>query len=433
MPPNIDPLGTTASCRVGAALSLSKGAAHKAKPERPPYELADILRKYLPAYRRRHKLSYEQSRAVRAIMNCRTPALGGLLKVCTGCGRWDFSFKSCKNRHCPKCGSFEKAQWLEAQKVWLLPIHYYHVVFTIDHVFNRLVWRNQEALYTLLIQTAAQKLKEYGQKYLGGEIGFTLILHTWGQTMQQHLHVHFIVTGGALVSTPGGYRWQAAKRKYLFPVKLLSKDFQRAFCAGVRKLWQDGHLDTANGELDAAAMLAEAEGKDWEVYIQAPLYGVEKLLDYLGRYVFRIAISNHRIVTMERDTVTFKYYDNRDDGKLKQMTLSAEEFIGRFLMHVLPSHFVRIRHYGLHHGSCRNKLQQARHSLGLPFELPIIVRLKLIEWLKMVLERTANPRLCPTCGKGIMVPVRTLAPMTGWQAQLSSLLGVFTRWQVAAT
>ena len=397
-------------------------------------EVADILRKNLNEYKRKHKLSYEQSRAVRAIMKCRTPAMGSLLKACTECGRWEFSYLSCKNRHCPKCGSFEKAKWLEAQKKWLLPIGYYHVVFTIAHVFNRLIWRNQEVLYAHLIQTAAQKLKEYGQEYLGGEIGFTQVLHTWGQTMQQHPHVHFIVTGGALVCAPdGSYRWQGAKRKYLFPVKMLSKDFLRSFCAGVRQMWKEGRLDTAKGEMDVEAMLAEAESKDCEVYIQAPLYGVEKLLDYLGRYVFRIAISNHRIVAVEQDRVCFEYYDNRQDGKLKQMMLSAEEFIHRFLMHVLPRRFVRIRHFGLHHGSCRNKLQQARRLLGLPLELPTLPQLTLLEWLKKVLESKEDPRLCLSCGKGIMVPVRKFAPMPGWRLQLLSLLGVFTRWQVAAT
>lgn len=398
--------------------------------QRVGYEVADILREHLKEYRQKHKLSYEQSQAVRAIMNCRTPAMGGVLKVCSnGCGHWEFSYCSCKNRHCPKCGSFEKAQWLEAQKVWLLPIHYYHVVFTIDHILNRLVWRNQEALYAILIQTAAQVLKNYGQEYLGGEIGFTLILHTWGQTMQPHPHLHFIVTGGALVSTPEGYRWQVAKRKYLFPVKRLSKDFRRAFCARVCQLWLEGCLDTANGQLDMATILAVAESKDWEVYIQAPLYGVEKLLDYLGRYVFRIAISNHRIVSMEHGTVTFEYYDNRDEGKLKRMTLPAEEFIRRFLMHVLPAHFVRIRHYGLHHGSCRGKLQQARQVLGLPLELPIIARLKLLDWLMVILKSPNDPRLCPSCGKGILTPVCKLEPTT----HSFSPGSVFSRWQAAPT
>lgn len=189
------------------------------------------------------------------------------------------------------------------------------------------------------------------------------------------------------------------------------------------------------------------------MYIQAPLYGVEKLLEYLGRYVFRIAISNHRIVAVEQGKVRFEYYDNREDGKLKQMTLSAEEFIGRFLMHVLPSHFVRIRHYGravtyhygLHHGSCRARLQQARRlpsrccALGLPVALPVIARLKLLDWLKNVLQSEEDPRLCPFCRKGIMLPFRDLAPMTGWRVQLLSLMrstysvGVFARWRPAAT
>ena len=424
MPPNTDSLGTNTSC--------------EAQPDQPRYpqdtlryEVADIFRKHISEYKRFHRLSYEQSRAVRAIMDCRTPAMGGVLKVCAECKYWEFHYQSCKNRHCPTCGAFEKAQWLEAQKLWLLPIHYYHVVFTIDHVFNRLVWRNQELMYNLLIQVAAQLLKEYGQKYLGGEIGFTMVLHTWGQTMQEHPHLHFIVTGGALVSSPMGYRWQAASRKFLFPVKLLSNDFRRRFCAAVRQLWLDGKLDTHDGALDVAQISTEAQSKDWEVYIQAPLYGVEKLIEYLGRYLFRIAISNHRIMSVKGDQVTFTYYDNREEGKLKRMTLSAMEFIRRFLMHVLPSRFVRIRHFGLHHGSCRTKLQQARRLLGLPVELPILAKLKLLDWLKNVLQSEADPRLCPFCRKGIMLPFRDLAPMTGWRVQLLSWLGVFARWRPA--
>ena len=164
-------------------------------------------------------------------MNCRTPALGGVLNSCSnGCGHQEFSYKSCKNRNCPKCGAFEKAQWLEAQKIWLLPIPYFHVVFTIDHVFNPLVWWNQEVMYSHLIETAAKILKAYGQRHLGGELGFTLVLHTWGQSLQKHPHVHCIVTGGALVKTIEGYRWQAAKHNYLFPVEEFSRDFRAAFC-----------------------------------------------------------------------------------------------------------------------------------------------------------------------------------------------------------
>ena len=408
-----------------------------AQHDRPPLEVADIFRKHLKDYQRLHKLSYEQSRAAHALMNCRTPALGGVLKICSyGCGHWEFSYKSCKNRHCPKCGAFEKAQWLEAQKIWLLPIPYFHVVFTIDHVFNPLVWWNQEVMYAHLIQTAARVLKAYARKYLGGEIGFSLVLHTWGQSMQQHPHLHCMVTGGALVDTPDGYRWQAAKHNYLFPAEEFSADFRRAFCAGVQALWQAGSLNTQDGKLDVAGMLRKAEATDWEVFIQPPLYGPENLIEYLGRYIFRIAISNHRILNLNNGQVTFQYYDNRDEAKgeykLKQMTLSAVEFIGRFLAHVLPSRFVRIRHFGLHHGSCRKKLQQARRLLGLPMQLPVTLKLKLIEWLKQILQTETDPRLCPACKKGILVPSREFGPLSGWREHLLPLLGFFERWKFAA-
>ena len=397
------------------------------------YEVADVFRKHLKDYKQGHKLSYEQTRVANAIMRCRTPAMGGVLKSCNnGCGHWEFNYRSCKNRHCPKCGSFEKAQWLEAQKIWLLPIPYFHVVFTIDHVFNPLVWWNQEIMYAHLIKTAAQILKTYGQTYLGGEIGFTMVLHTWGQSIQRHPHLHFMVTGGALVHTADGYRWQVAKNNFLFPVEQFSLDFRRAFCAGVQKFWQDGCLNTRDGNLDVAGMLRKAEATNWEVFIQPPLYGPEKLIDYLGRYVFRIAISNHRILDLNNGLVRFSYFDNREDGKHKQMILPAVEFIGRFLSHVLPERFVRIRHFGLHHGSCRRKLQQARRLLGLPLQLPVILKLKLLEWLKQILQLETDPRLCPVCKKGILVPGRQFGPVSGWREQVLPLLGLFERWKFAA-
>ena len=401
--------------------------------------MADIFRKHISEFKRAHQLSYEQHKAISAIINCRTPAMGGVLKACDVCKKWEFHFKACKNRHCPLCGAFEKAQWLEAQKKWLLPIPYYHVVFTIDHVFNPLAAFNRKLLFNLFIDTAAQLLKEFGQKYLGGDIGFSMVLHTWGQTMQEHLHLHFIVTGGALVSSPHGYpadnvrgfRWQAAPHKFLFPVKLLSKEFRRRFCDGVRQLWLDGKLQTNDGGLDVFQMLSEAQSKDWEVYIQAPLYGVEKLIEYLGLYLFRIAISNHRIVSVKGDQVTFKYFDNRDEGKSKLMTLSAMEFIRRFLSHVLPAHFVRIRHFGLHHGSCRAKLQQARRVLGLPFQFPAIFKLKFLDWFKQITQSDEDPRLCKFCGIGMMLPIREFGPVFGWRLKVASALSWFTQWKNA--
>jgi hypothetical protein len=395
------------------------------------YDVADIFRKHIGDYKKTHRLSYEQSKAVSSIINCRTPAMGGVMKMCSVCKGLEFHYKACKNRHCPLCGAFEKAQWLEVQKKWVLPIHYYHVVFTIDHVFNPLVAFNRKLLFNLFIQTAAQLLKEFGHKYLGGEIGFSMVLHTWGQTMQEHLHLHFIVTGGALVSSPTGYRWQAALHKFLFPVKLLSNLFRNRFCFALSQLWTDGKLNTKDGALNVQRMLTEALSKDWEVYIQPPLYDKEKLLEYLGRYIFRIAISNHRLVSVSGNSVTFKYFDNRDDGKEKLMTLSAMEFIRRFLSHVLPDGFVRVRHFGLHHSSCRAKLQHARRVLGLPFQLPVILKLKFLVWFKKITQSDDDPRLCKFCGKGLMLPIREFPPMHGMRLKLISFLEVFASWKYA--
>jgi len=398
------------------------------------YDVADIFRKHIGAYKKSHRLSYEQSKAVSAIINCRTPAMGGVLKMCSACKGLEFHYKACKNRHCPQCGAFEKAQWLEAQKKWILPIHYFHVVFTIDHVFNNLVAFNRKRLFDLFIKVAAQLLKEFGQKYLGGEIGFSMVMHTWGQTMQEHLHLHFIVTGGALVSTgstqrvssPTGYKWNPASHKSLFPVLLLSNQFRNRFCFELAQLWADGKLNTNDGGLDVQSMLSEALRKDWEVYIQPPLYDKEKLIEYLGRYIFRIAISNHRIVAVGKDTVTFKYFDNRDNGKEKLMTLQVFEFIRRFLLHVLPDGFVRVRHFGLHNASCRSKLQQARRVLGLPFELPAILKLKFLDWFKSITGSDEDPRICKFCRNGLMLPIREFPPLRGWRLKLTSWFESFS-------
>jgi len=311
-----------------------------------------------------------------------------------------------------------------------LPIPYYHVVFTIDHVFNPLIWRNQKEMYNVLIQVAAQLLKAYGKSELGGEIGFTMVLHTWGQQMQRHVHGHYIVTGGALVSSErGGYRWRAAKQNFLFDAEQFSLDFRGAFCERVGQLWEEGELDTGEGKMEVGRMLEEARGKRWNVYFQPPIGDKEKLLDYLGRYVYRIAMSNHRIVKVADGQVSFEFYDNRDEGKKKVKTMSAVNFIGMFLMHVLPRQFMRIRHFGLHHGSSRKKLKEARKLLGLPRELPVMMKLKLIDWLKLILEKDQDPRLCSYCGEGLMLPVHEFGPIPAWRVKLLAIMNIFTRWQ----
>ena len=278
---------------------------------------------------------------------------------------------------------------------------------------------------------AAQLLKEFGQKYLGGEIGFTMVMHTWGQTLQEHLHLHFIVTGGALVSSPTGYSWKPATHKFLFPALLLSNMFRNRFCFELANLWTAGKLNTNEDNLDVQEMIRQALSKDWDVYIQKPLYDKEKLLEYLGRYIFRIAISNHRIIAVGKDTVTFKYFDNRDDGKEKVMTLHVFEFIRRFLSHILPDGFVRVRHFGLHNAGCRLKLQHARRVLGLPFDLPTILKLKFLDWFKKISGSDDDPRICKFCRQGLMLPIREFGPVFGWRLFFHSLLGLFSSWKFA--
>jgi hypothetical protein len=258
-----------------------------------------------------------------------------------------------------------------------------------------------------------------------------MVLHTWGQTLQEHLHLHFIVTGGALGHSPTGYHWNAASREFLFPVKLLSNQFRNRFCFELSQRWAQGKLNPQESTLDVPTMVQLALAKDWEVYIQAPIYGPEKLIEYLGRYIFRIAISNHRIVAVGKETVTFKYRDNRDEGIEKVMTLPALEFIRRFLSHVLPEGFVRVRHFGLHHSSCRSKLQDARRLLGLPFQLPVILKLKFLDWFKQITGSEEDPRICKFCGKGFMLPLRELPPLQGWRLKLTSFLDSFTSWKNA--
>ena len=277
----------------------------KVETTRAKHSIAEVLRygHWLDDYRRQHPLSYQQTKAVNDMLRCRTAALGGYLKQCDACGQWEAAYNACKNRHCPNCGHFEKAQWLEKQKALLLPCPYYQVVFTIDHIFNPLVRRNEKLLYDLLFQTAARLLLAYGQTYLKGKIGFTIVLHTWGQTIQFHPHVHCMVTGGALVQTKQGGKWQPARKQWLFPVKKLSADFRRAFCAGVLALARQGQLvwDEAAMGQTIGEMVASALQQDWEVYIEAPPKGAdnrnpETLAEYLGRYMHAIAISNHRIL-----------------------------------------------------------------------------------------------------------------------------------------
>ncbi len=396
--------------------------------KKPKFELADIFREYGEAYRQQYYTTYKQRKVMRDIINCRTAALGGYIEQCDTCGRLRAHYCSCKNRDCPKCGAWEKAQWLARLETKLLPIPYFHVVFTVDHRINPLARVYPSQIYNLLIRTAAKVLKTHGKKHLGGEIGFTMVLHTWGQTMNMHPHVHCIVTGGALQQTEDGPRWKSSNEKFLFPVKKLSRDFRDEFCKGLKGLWRDMTAFATGADLvkleevDIDELVTQMRSKRWEVFIKPAPKDPRKLCDYLGQYTQKSAISNYRIVGFSDGKVSFKYYDNRDDGKEKVMTLDAIEFTRRFLQHVLPPRFHRIRHYGLHHSSKKGALGLIRGQLGLTPELPEPPELELHEWIKSVTGK--DPRVCPFCGKGRMLLRAEFGPVTGLKAKLLSFLGL---------
>jgi hypothetical protein len=395
---------------------------------RPTFTVADVFRQHWNAYQARYPVTREQKRAAHAIMDCRTAVLGGHVDVCDACGWIRISYNSCGNRNCPTCGAFDRAQWLAAREIVLLPIQYFHIVFTCDHALNPLVRANAVLIYNLLFDAAGPLLKQYGQKYLGGEIGATGGLHTWGEDLNEHLHSHWIVTGGAWqTDTEGKRHWKSAAADFLFPVLKLSREYRDRVCDGLLKLWHDGKLKLvgACADLDVEALVAQMRAKNWEVYIK-PAHGEGvTVFEYLSRYINRVAISNYRLVSIENGQVSFRYCDNRDGGKEKVMTLDALEFLRRFLLHVLPSRFVRIRHYGLHHSSKREALKQCRATLGLPYALPVLKPLLVVAWLTKILGH--HPNLCPRCGQGMLEPrgeFGSLSPVWVW---LLTLLGFMAR------
>lgn len=380
--------------------------------EKPAYELADVFRMFGDTYRQQYHVSHEQRLVMRDIVQCRTAALGGHVDECDSCGGLRISYNSCRNRHCPKCGALAKLTWLEKQKAHLLPTHYFHVVFTIDHLFNPLARVNQKQIYNLLFTSASQTLKSFGQRYLGGEIGFTAILHTWGQTLTEHPHLHCIVPGGAL--TNDGKQWGATSPDFLFPIIELSAQFRDAFCAGMKKLFDNNQLSFAGqcAALEDSALfqtlIANSQAKKWQVYAKPPFYDAAQTLDYLGRYVNRIAISNGRILDINNGFVRLSYRDYKADGERKEMRLPGIEFIRRFLQHTLPKRFVRVRHYGFLAPRYRKKkLARCRALLGAYHEA-ITAPATTETLLNQLLGH--DPAQCPLCVMGKMRLYQELEP-----------------------
>lgn len=390
-------------------------------PAKPAVEIADVFRQYGEAYRQQYAVSAEQRAAMRAIEQCRTAALGGHVDECDQCGMLRISYNSCRNRHCPKCGALNQARWLAARRADLLPIQYFHVVFTLDHALNALARCNPQRMYNLLFATAAHTLKAFGHKYWHGELGVIAVLHTWGQNLNQHIHLHCIVTGGAL--SADSHYWHAAAPGFLFPILPLSAAFRDAFCQDLARLQRRGQLRFA-GECaplqDVAVFadwLAQLRAKDWQVYAKPPFGGPDQVFDYLAAYLQRIAISNRRLLAIDHGRVRFRWRDYRDHSRLKEMALPALEFIRRFLLHVLPRGFKHVRHFGLFsNGQRRRKLQLARACLGLQTDPPPHLAesaLSLIQRLTSI-----DLQVCPVCGSGHMVRKHDLGAVPLWFAPI---------------
>lgn len=350
-----------------------------------------------------------------AIEQCRTPVMGGHLEACDHCNAVVARYHSCRDRHCPKCQTLTKERWIEARNTELLAVPYYHLVFTLPHALNPLIQGNPRCLYDLLFKAAAETLLTFGRdpRWIGGEIGITLVLHTWGQNLDQHVHVHGLVTGGGLA--PAGDQWKPARKRFLFPVKALSKVFRAKYLELLVNAKKQGKLKFGGSTLPLreaqafAAFLAKLKRTDWVVFAKAPFSGPRQVVSYLGRYTHRVALSNNRIVALNNGQVRFRWRDYRDGSTIKVMQLKVDEFIRRFLLHILPTGFMRIRNYGLFANRYRrDKLSRCRALLQQP-EPEILPR----ESAETMVERLTGKDItkCAVCGKGRLNTIATLLPI----------------------
>lgn len=385
-------------------------------------ELADVFRRHGEAYRRAHDghLGRVERRVMSAVELCRTAALGGHVEQCRDCGAVRHAYNSCRNRHCPKCQGPARAEWLAARQAELLPVGYFHVVFTMPPAAAEIAFQNKAAVYAILFRAAAETLRAVAAdpRHLGAELGIVAVLHTWGQSLHHHPHVHCVVPGGGPSIEPapaevGGARWVACRPGFFLPVRVLSRVFRRLFLAELQVAFEAGEMgffgDLA-GLADPAAFarrLRELRRVEWVVYAKPPFGGPAQVLAYLGRYTHRVAIANSRLVDVTDDHVAFRWRDYRHHGKVKVMTLDADEFIRRFLLHTLPDGFHRIRHYGfLANGHRAGKLALCRRLLAVPAPEPD----------PSPTEATDRSHRCPCCGSTAIV--RTTLPRP-WRSPTS--------------
>ncbi len=383
------------------ALSTEALPAETAKK----WELADIFREFGESYRSKNPLPLTHLKVMRAIEVCRTSYLGGHVEKCDKCGFEQHAYNSCRNRHCPKCQTLTKARWVEDRKAELLPVPYFHNVFTLPHELNPVALCNKKAIYSMLFKAVSETLLQFGRNNIGGTLGFTTILHTWDQRLLDHLHLHCVIAGGVL--SEDKTRWIQTKNNYLFNVEALSMVFRGKFIEYLKKAYAKGKLNFPGN----TAKYATAEGfsglikvlmaKDWVVFSKKPFAGPQEVLDYIGRYTHRVAISNNRIVNVQDGMVTFIYRDRKDNDTLKLKTLDAKEFIRRFLLHVLPAGFMKIRHFGfLSNRRKKENVQLCRELIGDNTPRPERAKKTAGE---LMLELTGiDITRCPCCREGTM-------------------------------
>lgn len=381
---------------------------------KPRYEVADVFLRYLEHYLQTHKLSPFQCKVVEAILNCRTAACGGHKLRCSECGYERIEYDSCRNRHCPKCQISNKLRWVGERLRELLPIPYYHAVVTMPHSLNLLALYNKEVIYDMFFQAAAHTFNAFAldPRFLGARIGFIGILHTWGQTLCHHVHLHFIVSGGGLSSD--GKRWVNLpyQKKFLFPVKAVSKRLRKRFAELLRKAYEKGELEfpdeLSHLENPAAfdAFVNKVAWENWYSYAKPPFAGPEEVVKYIGRYTHRVAISNYRILDISDGRVTFRYKKYQNGTTTQDtMSLKSDEFIRRFLLHVIPHGFKRIRHYGfLSAGLKAEALETARALLNQVQEKLQEAQSTFLDWLEK-----AEPK-CPECKQGVLKLLESIPP-----------------------
>lgn len=379
-------------------------------------EVADIFRAHGREYRMTHPIPPAHRKAISAIVSCRTEDQGGRIERCDRCGFQRTVYNSCRNRHCPKCQTIAKVRWLNARMAELLPVGYFHAVFTLPHQINAVVQCNKNELYTILFGAVSQTLAGFGRNPgngLGGKMGFILILHTWSQVLLDHYHLHCVIPAGAL--SHDGNRWISSRKPFLFPVRALSRVFRGKFIGLLEESYHTGklifpgstaHLGTLPG---FRKLIRQLRSQQWVVYSKKPFAGPEAVLDYLGRYTHRVAISNHRIIALRDRKVMFSYKDRSEKNTRKIMTLDAEEFIRRFLLHILPGGFMRIRHYGfLANRSKKKDLNRIRTLLACTHRKP---NARKASASALMLELTGiDITQCPVCRKGTMKQIGEVSP-----------------------